>query len=94
MSLKLFDFRVTNMRTKESTGFLGQGKSVDEAFKDGVANARSSHPKYGDTGVKVTTKSGRIVSRPLRDFEGDVAWGEPTPAPAAETTAEIVEVDL
>ncbi len=75
MSLKLFQFSVQNMRTKECTRFLGQGVTMEEALKDGVKNAAESHgsghQRGSGTGVFVKCADGWVVQRTIGEFEGD-----------------------
>lgn len=73
----MFSFRVTNMRTKESATFLGQGEKMEEAFKDGLKNAAdtfrasSSGKIRPENCLACHTPDGRVVQRMVRDFESD-----------------------
>lgn len=83
MSLKMFKFSVENTRTGESTAFLGQGDSVEVAFKDGVKNVvdpfrpSSSGARRPEHSLAVTTKSGAIVKRTLAEFQSDQPHADP-----------------
>lgn len=87
MSLKLFEFTVKNTRTKETACFLGQGESIEQAFKEGTKNAgenfrpSTSGAKRPTNTIAVTLPDGRHVCRTLTDFEGDGAYKAPE-APA------------
>lgn len=74
MSLKLFKFTVENTRTAETTNFLGQGHTVEEAFKDGIKNCRTQFRGKNDgkardeLGMMVQTAQG-VKHRPLPEFK-------------------------
>lgn len=78
MSLKLYEFTAKNCRTGDAIRFLGQGLSVDEAWKEGLKNTTapfrpsSDGKKRPEHGVAVLLKDGRTVNSTLKDFEGDV----------------------
>lgn len=85
-TLKLYRIAVTNMRTRETLSFLGQGVSVAEALKEGMANVQASfRPRDGVTRessrVAVTLADGSTVLRTLAEFE---AQATTLPAPASE----------
>ncbi len=77
MSLKQFRFTIENTKTRETARFLGQGETVEEAWKDGFKNIQdpfrpsSSGAKRPEHGCAVTLPSGAIVSRTLKEFQGD-----------------------
>lgn len=77
MSLKLFSFRVVNMRTKESTAFIGQGVTIKEALSDGLQVCREQFRPKNDgkarspRGVAVRLRDRRFVKRTVENFEGD-----------------------
>jgi hypothetical protein len=93
MSLKLFEFTAKNTRTGESACFLGQGVTMDEAWKDAVkllndsfrpnSNGQTTTGKGQPNTTAVQLPNGRRVTRLLRDFEGD----EPYKAPAEAISA-------
>jgi hypothetical protein len=82
----MFEFTVTNTRTKESAAFLGQGLTMDEAWKDGVkilndtfranSNGQKTSGKGQPNTLGVQLPDGRRVTRELRDFEGDEKYDE------------------
>lgn len=78
MSQKLFRFSIENLRTKETTAFIGQGDTIDVAMKDGIKGANTPfRPKNDgksrpDNGVMVKTSSGATVRRTLAEFESDI----------------------
>lgn len=86
MSLKMFEFTVTNTRTKESAAFLGQGLTMEEAWKDGAkilnetfranSNGQTTNGKGQPNTLGVQLPDGRRVTRLLRDFEGDEKYDE------------------
>lgn len=86
-TLKMFEFSVKNTRTGESTAFLGQGTTVEAAFKDGAGNVIASFRPSSDGkkrpahGLAVTCKDGVIRSRTLGEFEGDEAYTEQKTTP-------------
>lgn len=81
MGLKFFEFRVTNKKTGESTGFLGQGETMQEAWSDGTSNVTAIfRPKQDGKarrthGLAVTTSAGSVVIKTLQEFEGDTNAG-------------------
>jgi hypothetical protein len=85
MSLKMWRFKVENMRTGETCGFLGQGETMDAAWKEGLKNCTdafrpsTSGAKRPEHGIGVTTKDGRDVSRTVKEFESDVPYGQEPP---------------
>lgn len=77
MGLKMFKFRIQNTATGEIAAFMGQGENVQDAWKDGTSNVGATFRPKGDGkarashGVAVTLKDGRIVTRQMKNFEGD-----------------------
>lgn len=78
----MFTFWVRNERTKESAQFKGQGKSLEEAWKDANSNIRESFrpsssgaptslPKLGVTLPAPPGGKSSIVMRAPEKFEGD-----------------------
>ena len=84
MSLALFRFKVDNLSTKETTEFLGQGDTLEEAFKDGVKNCRTQFRGKNDgkardeLGMMVQTAQG-VKHRPLPEFESDKPYSDEEP---------------
>lgn len=86
MSLKMFMFTVTNTRTKESADFLGQGETMEEAWKDGLkilndtyranSNGQTTTGKGQPNTMGVQLPDGRRVTRRLKEFEGDETYKE------------------
>ena len=80
-TLKMYRFKVQNMRTREVAGFLGQGMDIAEAFKEGLKNCsdpfrpNSNGKKTHEHGIGVTLPDGREVSRTVKEFESDVPYG-------------------
>jgi hypothetical protein len=74
---KQFKFTVENTRTGESTKFIGQGNSVAEAIKDGLAcveatfRPKNDGKKRDSVSLGVFTKDGQFVKRTLSEFESD-----------------------
>ncbi len=93
--LKHFTFWVRNERTKESAKLIGQGKGLDEAWKDANANIRepfrpsSSGGRHGGPpriGVTLPDEGRTVVFRDPSAFEGDAPYDrakEHVEAPAA-----------
>lgn len=76
MSARLFKFYVQNSFTKQGTQFLGQGETLDEAWKDAQKNLNAPfRPKGGVSSnaipLTVTLPDGSKVTRTLQDFERD-----------------------
>lgn len=97
--LKMFHFTVENTRSKQEFAFLGQGTSVEEAFKDGIANcAAPFRPKQDGRppillNICVHNPDGTNSMIPLKDFErlpDPVA----TPVEPSARTQAIEELDL
>lgn len=90
MSQHLFRFTVEAMSTKETTQFIGQGKTIEEALKDGKTNCQSSfRPKTDgrynpEFGFMVTLPDGRTVRRTVPEFESSVPY---CAAPASKDEA-------
>lgn len=75
-SLKMFEIRVTNTRSKETLMFLGQGTTVADAVSDGVKCVQAVfQPKEGRISEpgnrRVVTADGRTILRTLAAFEED-----------------------
>lgn len=81
MSLKMFEFTAVNTRTKESAAFLGQGETMDEAWKDAVknlhdkfranSNGQTTTGKGQPNTMGVLLPNGARVSRTIKEFESD-----------------------
>lgn len=83
MSLpKQFTFTVENGRTHERIRFIGQGCDIMEALKDALKGADATFRPKNDgkqrdsIGVMAETLKHGIVKRSLKEFEGDVGYGE------------------
>jgi len=80
----MFRIVVTNLTTKESATFLGQGTTIEDAFKDGYKNTKEPYRHRQDgrphppLPLSVTTATGESVSRELKHFETGIP-----PQPAA-----------
>lgn len=75
-ALKQFTFYVRNDTTKEIATFIGQGKTMEEAAKDGFNVITSKYGADSSGGGKVLPlnvrlPSGDNVNRPKADFEGE-----------------------
>ena len=94
--LKQFTFFVLNGTTHEIATFIGQGTTIDSAFKDGHAGIIGKFQADSSGGgtvlpLNVRLPDGRNVSRMQKDFEGDVPFkdddhanGRPAPVEANE----------
>ncbi len=76
MSLKAFRFEVENVRSGEKTAFIGDGETVESAFKDGIKNvtatfrpSSSGGGRNREHGLGVKAKDGTTVLRTLAEFE-------------------------
>lgn len=84
---KLFTFEVENGRTGERMKFIGQGHGMMEALQDALKGADQQFRPKNDgkqrpaLGVMAKTLTGKFVNRSLKEFEGDVAYGQPQPMP-------------
>lgn len=66
--LAMFEIRATNMRSRETLCFLGQGRSFADAVRDGLHNLQNQPKRYGNN-VSVETPDGRRISSTLDQFE-------------------------
>jgi hypothetical protein len=86
VALKMFEFRIRNTKTNEVGSFLGQGETLEGAWKDGTSNvAATFRPKSdgqarGTQGMRVELPNGQTVTRQLKNFEGDEAYNAATEA--------------
>lgn len=77
MSTHLFKFWAMNMATKQATQFLGQGETLDEAWKDAIKNLNAPFRPKQDGRVHppipltVTLQDGSKITRSLQEFERD-----------------------
>lgn len=93
MSLKHFEFTIRNTRTNETCEFIGQGETIEEAFKDGAKNVIATfRPRDGakrdEHGISVTLRDGRKTNCTLKVFESD-AGASPKTLPPAKPYAPI-----
>ena len=70
----MYRVRVTHEKSGEWTEFLGQGDSIESAFKDGVANAKSLFRPKNDGRTPIVQNVGvhsgdKVTLMPLKDFE-------------------------
>lgn len=89
-ALKFFTFFVLNEATKEIATLIGQGTTLEEAWKDGIGIATSawrpnSNGQTNDYSNKILSLNvrlpdGRIVSRPKAEFESDKPFAEGAPS--------------
>lgn len=80
-SLEMFEIAVTHPKSRHVLKFLGQGKSIPEAIKDGAENLKAPYrpdssgnikPSIGlgvNGKVNVTLRDGRQVLQSLEEFE-------------------------
>ena len=64
----MFRIRITDEQTGEWTEVLGQGKTVEDAFRDGLSNAREIGGLHG-----IRKPDGKIAMKTLKAFEAGVA---------------------
>lgn len=77
MSAHLFKFCAMNMTTKQATQFIGQGETLETAFKDAVKNLNAPYRPKQDAKehppipLTVTLQDGSKITRSLQDWESD-----------------------
>lgn len=79
--LQMFAFMVRAEKTGETCGFLGQGTTIEEAWKDGCACINAPFRPSSSGGrpnkpldLSVTLKDGTKVNRPKEAFESGIPW--------------------
>jgi hypothetical protein len=74
-ALHMFRIQVTNMTTEETATFLGQGTTMEEAFKDGYKNVKESYRHRQDgrphppLPLTVHTADGAYAPKDVKHFE-------------------------